>query len=41
MRNVLAHEYFGVDLTIVWHTATGDLPALRARLKLLLKPDRD
>ncbi len=26
MRNVLVHEYFGVDLGLVWRTATEDLP---------------
>jgi len=28
MRNVLIHEYFGVDLKIVWETIHHDLPAL-------------
>ena len=28
MRNVLSHEYFGVDLEVVWRTATEDLPTL-------------
>ena len=27
-RNLLAHEYFGVDLEIVWNTVQGDLPIL-------------
>ena len=27
-RNLLAHEYFGVDLEIVWNTIQGDLPLL-------------
>lgn len=40
MRNVLAHEYFGVDLTIVWQTATGDLPQLRERLLPLVRSDQ-
>lgn len=35
MRNVLIHEYFGVDLAIVWQTATSDLPLLRAKLRPL------
>jgi uncharacterized protein with HEPN domain len=34
MRNRLIHEYFGVNLGIVWETITGDLP----RLKELLQP---
>ena len=27
-RNLLAHEYFGVDLEIVWNTIRDDLPLL-------------
>lgn len=27
-RNLLAHEYFGVDLEIVWNTIHNDLPML-------------
>ncbi len=27
-RNLLAHEYFGVDLEIVWNTIRHDLPML-------------
>jgi len=27
-RNLLAHEYFGVDLEIVWNTIYNDLPLL-------------
>lgn len=27
-RNLLAHEYFGVDLEIVWNTISNDLPML-------------
>lgn len=27
-RNLLAHEYFGVDLEIVWNTIRNDLPML-------------
>lgn len=40
MRNILVHEYFGVDLGIVWQTATGDLPLLRDRLPAMLREDR-
>ena len=28
MRNVLIHEYFGVDLQILWKTVSVDLPAI-------------
>ena len=33
MRNILIHEYFGVDLNIIWHTIVEDLPALRDQLQ--------
>jgi uncharacterized protein with HEPN domain len=32
MRNVLMHEYFGIDDGIVWETATRDLPRIRTIL---------
>ena len=37
MRDVLIHEYFGVDLTIVWETLRSDLPALVDELKRILE----
>ena len=32
IRNIIAHEYFGVDLEILWKTIKEDLPALKKRL---------
>lgn len=37
MRNVIAHEYFGVDWQIVWETAVNDLPALVPFLQAILQ----
>ena len=34
MRNKLIHEYFGVDLAVVWKTIEADLPILK---KTILK----
>ncbi|MBX2972772.1 MAG: DUF86 domain-containing protein [Flavobacteriales bacterium] len=31
-RNILVHEYFGVDLGIIWHIIQRDLPQLRSWL---------
>ncbi len=28
MRNRLVHAYFAIDLEIIWHTATEDLPVI-------------
>ena len=36
MRNVLVHEYFGIDLDEVWTTVARDLPDLKAKIELLL-----
>ena len=32
MRDILIHEYFGVDLSVVWTTCKEDLPFLKAAL---------
>ena len=37
MRNVLAHDYFGIDVERVWNTAEHDLPRLRRQVKALLE----
>ena len=36
MRNVVVHEYFGVDPVILWETVRGDLPPLEAKLEAVL-----
>lgn len=28
MRNFLAHDYYAVDIEVVWKTAVGDIPSL-------------
>ena len=35
-RNLLIHEYFGVDFEIVWNTIFGDLPPLKDAVKSML-----
>jgi len=37
MRDVLIHEYFGVDLNLTWQTVQQDLPQLRSRLEQVLQ----
>jgi uncharacterized protein with HEPN domain len=32
MRNVLVHQYFGIDLNEVWDTVSTDLPELKAKV---------
>jgi uncharacterized protein with HEPN domain len=41
LRHRIVHEYFGVDLDIVWHIIDHDVPALKKALKAIdvgLKP---
>lgn len=33
MRNIIAHEYFAVDLELVWNTATKHLSELKKQLE--------
>ena len=35
MRDKLAHDYFGVDLDLVWDVAAVELPAARTRIVVL------
>lgn len=37
MRDKLVHDYFGVDLEVVWKTVHQDLPPLRAAVARMLQ----
>ncbi len=37
MRNVLVHQYFGIDLMEVWDTAIRDIPILKAKIIEILE----
>jgi uncharacterized protein with HEPN domain len=37
VRNVVVHEYFGVDMAILWETVRTDLPPLGPRLEAILQ----
>ncbi len=39
VRNLLAHEYFGVDVGIIWQTIQEDLPAITPLLHKVLASD--
>ena len=41
MRNIVIHEYFGVDLGIVWKTIQDDLPLLLTQIERLLQDLED
>ncbi len=36
MRNRIVHDYFQIDLEIVWRTVHQDLPTLRSKIEALL-----
>lgn len=36
LRNVVAHEYFGIDLEIIWKSIEEDIPLLKKEVKKLL-----
>ena len=35
MRDIIVHEYFGVDLKLTWRVATEDIKGLKAQLEEL------
>ena len=37
MRDVLIHDYMGVDLSMVWEVARRDLPQLKPRIEAIIK----
>ena len=37
MRDVLVHEYFGVRMERVWHTAKNDIPTLKQQITKILE----
>lgn len=39
MRDKLIHEYFGVNLEIVWQVVERDVPLLRGEIERLLGPE--
>ena len=41
LRNRIVHDYFGLDLEIIWGVITNDLPNLKSKLNALLtNPNR-
>lgn len=40
MRNIMAHEYFSVDLDIVWDTARKALPSVAEQIKKIIDEGR-
>jgi uncharacterized protein with HEPN domain len=36
-RNLLVHDYFGIDLRVVWQIVVKDVPELKSAVLLMLK----
>ena len=41
LRNILVHQYFGIDLRQVWETAELDMPVLKAKVREILQEIND
>ena len=39
MRNVLIHEYFGIDYEIVWDVVINKIPDLRRKIKSIIEKE--
>lgn len=37
LRNMLIHEYFGIDIRLVWQVIQNDLPKLKKNINIILK----
>ncbi len=37
MRDILIHEYFGVDLDLTWSVLTNEIPKLKKQIQSILK----
>ncbi len=37
MRNVFAHEYFGIDTSLVWEIIKNNIPELKEKIVTILK----
>jgi len=37
MRDILIHEYFGVDYNLVWDVIMDDIPTLEKKIQAILK----
>ena len=39
LRNIVSHEYFGIDLSIIWQIVKKDLPEIVPAIKTMLLDD--
>jgi uncharacterized protein with HEPN domain len=38
-RNIILHEYFGIEMNVIWHTAIKILPELKQLMQEILKQE--
>jgi hypothetical protein len=41
LRNIVTHEYFGIDLNIIWTIVTVNLPETKPMIEAILKAVKD
>ena len=40
LRDILAHEYFGIDIEVLWDIVTNNLPDLKKKISRLFREIR-
>ncbi len=40
IRDVIIHDYFGIDFEIVWDTIKTDIPILKDWMKIILEKEK-
>jgi len=40
LRNILIHQYFGVDVEVLWQTAKTDIPVLRVGIESVYEAEK-
>lgn len=41
LRNIVAHEYFGVDYEMIWEIAIKHLPVNKADIEIIIKKEKE
>ena len=41
LRHILVHEYFGVDITLIWQIIIDDIPKLKAKIQKIIELAND
>lgn len=41
LRNLIAHEYFGIDYEMIWEIAKNNLPQNRNDLKIMIEQEKE